>query len=526
MINSELTETQVEGVGKINDLNRFLICFGTGVGKTLTGLAGFVKRKEEEFHLKLVVLCPKTAVTAWKSEIPKHTDLVFQVYTSGKTEEVKDGADVYIITYTSIKKNVKFVAEIFKENEIMLILDECHSIKNPKTVITKNCSVLREYSKCCYGFSATPLLNKIEDLFYIVNFFFPGFFSDLEAYLSYFTIRRKRMIRNTQKNNLFMGSEKDRCCPICQHRVMVYDRVVFCTGCKKKWGRFRVPILEIVDYQRLDELKESLKDIMLTSYVEMDIRFHYKEVDFNINEELLYLKAAEGLLEETKQRGFAQRLPDLQLVVDNAVKVSREDNVDYSRISGKERELIETAVSVASRNEPCLVYTTLRKSQHRLIQLLKQVPVFSRVLTLNGDTSTDERGEIAKTLGNSDVVVMTDAGVESINLQASRTIIFYDLPFPVKSFIQAVGRIARMDSKFDYQDVFIIMVKGTIDEYKSQLIKHHSEKITTILEGNANLEKVAIAPTLLDIAAFRKDLLWKTKRIKEIEAEIKQSVAF
>jgi hypothetical protein len=86
--------------------------------------------------------------------------------------------------------------------------------------------------------------------------------------------------------------------------------------------------------------------------------------------------------------------------------------------------------------------------------------------------------------------------------------IFYDIPFSVLTFIQAVGRITRMDSKYSEQHIHIIEATGTIDSYKRLLINMNANLIETIFGGVETLpvEMLRIDKSLQGV--LKKKLLW------------------
>ena len=83
------------------------------------------------------------------------------------------------------------------------------------------------------------------------------------------------------------------------------------------------------------------------------------------------------------------------------------------------------------------------------------------------------------------IVLLTQAGTESINLQKANTVIFYDIPFAIQTFIQMVGRVTRMDSKYDHQDIYLIEAEGTSDTYRRILLQMNGQLINQIF-GKVN----------------------------------------
>ena len=97
-------------------------------------------------------------------------------------------------------------------------------------------------------------------------------------------------------------------------------------------------------------------------------------------------------------------------------------------------------------------------------------------------------------------------------MQAINNVIFYNTPFALGWFIQCVGRVARMDSKYDQQNIFILEASDTIDTYKRLLVQDHSELIRIIFGKEGNLPDIGKLDK--DVMKkyrtyFKRKLLWK-----------------
>ena len=97
--------------------------------------------------------------------------------------------------------------------------------------------------------------------------------------------------------------------------------------------------------------------------------------------------------------------------------------------------------------------------------------------------------------------------------------IFYDTPFSCLTFIQAVGRVTRMDSKFNEQHIHLIGNTGTIDDYKKALIQINGSLIQAIF---GNMETLPLNLTNTDrtlISQLKQKLLWCSRQGRLISKE-------
>ena len=117
-------------------------------------------------------------------------------------------------------------------------------------------------------------------------------------------------------------------------------------------------------------------------------------------------------------------------------------------------------------------------------------------------------------VGPGSCVVMTRAGAQSLNLQALNNVIVYDIPFSLGVFIQVVGRVTRLNTKYDQFNVYFIEVDGTIDSYKRMLIQDRMNVIEALFGGD---DTIPIDVKELDrtfIREIRRDFLWSLNELK------------
>ena len=85
------------------------------------------------------------------------------------------------------------------------------------------------------------------------------------------------------------------------------------------------------------------------------------------------------------------------------------------------------------------------------------------------------------------VCIITDAGSASLNLQFTNELILYNMPIPVGKFIQVLGRIVRLGSKYDQFNISLILTNDTIDYYKYQYVMSYKETYSQIFSSNLQM---------------------------------------
>ncbi len=450
---------------------RFIVADVTGKGKTFGSLAAFDALLGTSPGLHLLVLVTKSAVAPWRKDLSNGTSFSFLEFTSVTPEHTSLGHDVSVMTYSSMKRHGDFLVELFDKKRVVLVADEFHRAANPDTNIGHVVRYLGAHSEFVWGLTATPLGNHLEALYHLVHIVKPDHFGTLTEFMTRYCVRKL---------------------------VKIYTKA----GPRMAW--------DIKGYRNMDELATKLKEVMIRRNLEVNVKFQRHTVtptDFEMSN---YYLAASGTLGGT-DRDFAARLPDLQVTVNNAVDADRKPNL-RDLLSTKEERLISLVTPLTGGGRCVVVFTSSLFTVRRLMLILK--PYVSRILTITGASTEGERYVVSGKFGPGDVLVMSPAGGESLNLQAAGDLIFYDLPFDLRQFTQVAGRVARLDSQHPIITLHLLEASGTIDTYKAACILNNAALFQKILSGTCTLPKVLGKISKDAIARLRKDLLWKTKELR------------
>jgi len=235
-----------------------------------------------------------------------------------------------------------------------------------------------------------------------------------------------------------------------------------------------------------------------------NLEFIYREVELSEQDRVLYKTTADRL-NKSKETASAI-LHDLQRVVSNTL-----DNTDTNTISNKELQTFKDAVEIINRDESVLIYFTYLDTLDRVETILKKLQKdlgIKRISRITGAVDAKTRQQISKTLDRREVVLITSAGTESIDLQMANNIIFHEIPFPVKEFIQAIGRITRVNTIHDIQRVYLPEAVGTIDTYKRKRIEKNINIIKSVVGGGNTLPIETIDLYIEDRDTMKDKYLW------------------
>lgn len=141
------------------------------------------KRLKSISSLALIV-CPASLCLHWKEEFSKHFDcnpFLRPMVLDGQSfsepaQKFLPSFNILIVSYESLKKNIKWFQEVIWE---CIILDEAHLIRNPKSNVAQAIFSLKSWNRL--ALTGTPIQNKVYiPLFKLILSSFKFIFSSLD----------------------------------------------------------------------------------------------------------------------------------------------------------------------------------------------------------------------------------------------------------------------------------------------------------------------------------------------------------
>ena len=506
-MNFELSELQKESIKKMQGMSACILALSPGCGKTITCLWHVKYDLLKDNNDKCILFIPKSARAAFKKELSTKMEIPESEYifvTAGKTFKYEDlSSRRYIIVENSVaNKYVEDLVALASTNTCHLVIDEAHSLQNPKSVFASAAWEVRCYCKKIIAMTATPLLNDIEGLFNVLHFVYPRVFQSWFKFRARYCITQERVIRM-----------KNRFGAVIQRKI-----------------------IEITGFQNMEELNGILDKLIIKGCIHYNVNFNFLDCDIDKECEKLYAMAAKGFFdilyhpEKVKKKSkkkdddlsnpaddakdFGARLHDLQRVVDFG---STEPSPDI--ISNKMKLMMQTVHDIMSRNESVLIYFEYTESLELAEKILlqhKDSIGFKSIYKLTGAEKEDQRAKIEANLGLKEIVLCSQAASQSRNLQRANNIVLWNVPWSCGRLIQVIGRVCRMDSTYNHQNIYFISVNNTVDEYKIELFKRRISLIKVLLGAESistlnSSECCYIDVDYSDVKELKKYMLWKRK---------------
>lgn len=483
-----LTHEQNEAVEFMIKRTACINACQTGLGKTYSTLTAMVHLLSQHKDLVAVIVVPPKALKVFRKEL--HQKLKVTYSEMSRQQVTNSNSRIILMSQTSLSDYTQRLQELRKSGyKLMMILDEAHICQGEDNTFTTLIRTIRHMFCIFWMLTATPLGNDVWGLYNLMYLVNPNIFISKEMFTrTYFKTERRRV------------KQYD---PRIKRYVFPWEDV-------------------IIGYKDIEQLKNDIKDYVIIRQKHYNLEFIYHKTPITQTEEQNYIKASAGLARKTSLKNFAVRVNDLQQVIDN---VSKEYG-DSNTLASKERLYVQTLIQEIN-DHGIIVYAEQYETIQRLETLTKMLKAkgypIRNIYKITGGQDFKERAKVEDTLGRSDVVLITQAGTESINLQAADTIFLYNIPFSVKVLIQLVGRVTRVDTKYPRQYIHFLEAQCTIDTYKRLLISQHGGVINKIF---GEIETLPVELTIEDekiVQKLRNKLLWTfTSRRLPTEEEIEQ----
>lgn len=437
---------------------------------------------------KILVICPISAFGPWHDEYvscfgeePSVQRISGEVEKNEKSSYFYSSncAELTLISYHSTINLTKSINYFLRNNNVLMILDEAHKIKNTNGgIIAKTILDLCVNAKARFVLTGTPVPNSYGDLYNIFKFIWPN--KDILKY----TINQLENMTSAE-NDVRVNSLIDSIKPFyirirkkdldnmpipiehspiliqqSDNQKIIYDFI------------FRRFAHEIDDYKLLD-IKKSLMKAKLIRL--MQAASNPALLSKPINEYMFN----EGILDEEIDNGNVM----------NLIKHYYETEVPPKFVA-----CMSKIIEILERNEKVVVWTTFVENLNKFSEYLNNNGISN--LTIYGETPIEKtseevvtREEIINQFKKSSIinVLITNpfAVSESISLHKQcHNAIYFERTFNAAHFMQSKDRIHRYGlKKDDVINYYYLVTEGTIDEKVHEILLKKVTRMTEIIES-------------------------------------------
>lgn len=184
-----LHDYQVEGYIWLQRLYNIrvggLLADEMGLGKTVQVIAFMALLLEQNILAPAIIVCPRTLVKNWKSELARFLPRARVYEHIGpyrvRTVEFFQNWDVVITSYETLVSDELILGQV---DWTVCVCDEAQKIKNFTTAAARVCKALK--ARLRLALTGTPVENSLGDLWSIVDFVQPGLLGSYQEFRNRF----------------------------------------------------------------------------------------------------------------------------------------------------------------------------------------------------------------------------------------------------------------------------------------------------------------------------------------------------
>ncbi|MFN7251172.1 MAG: DEAD/DEAH box helicase [Anaerobacillus sp.] len=469
----------------IEEMNgKAILADEVGLGKTIE--AGLILKEYMIRGLvkKALILVPASLVSQWAQEL--NQKFFIPAIPQRKTY-VWEQCDVVVASIDTAKRNPHRDI-VLAQNYDLIIIDEAHKLKNKKT---KNYEFIQNLKKkFCLLLTATPVQNKLEEIFNLVSLLKPGHLGDEATFDDNFR-SNSRSPKNDEKLRELVN------------KVMVRNRRED-TGIE--WTKRIVETITIPFSKEEQELYDAVTALREVGTNEENsiIKNHFslltlqREVCSSREAAFLTLKNMTEKLTNT---------PEIAETIKNIFK--KIEQVTRNSKAEKALELIQKI------DDKVIIFTEYRATQLYLQWFFNQHGISS--VPFRGGFKRGKKDWMKQLFKDrAQVLIATEAGGEGINLQFCHHIINYDLPWNPMRIEQRIGRIHRLGQEKDVH-IYNFATENTVEQHILTLLY---DKIRLFERVIGELDDILSRLELDNIEDHISDILIQSKSQGEMRVKM------
>jgi superfamily II DNA or RNA helicase len=459
-INAKLFPYQIEGAAFLAANGRALLADDMGLGKTLQAIVAAYWLHKQAGVAKVLIICPASLKSQWAREIEKFTGMSSQVIQGNAAQRLpqyRRDSLFMIANYEIIQRDLEVINQELHPD--LIILDEAQRIKNWRTKIASSIKLL--HSRYAFVLSGTPLENRLEDLYSLMQVVDPLLLGPLWRYMADFHI----------------SDDKGK----------------------------------VLGYRNLTELRRLISPAMLRrnrsivsdqlparSNIQLDVSMSNRQRDLHDGA----MNAAGQLADIAKKRPLTPNeqnrlmsaLQQARMACDAAGLVDKE-----TEGSPKLDELRQLLTEQCIENgHKVVVFSQWRGMTDMVAKLTDELNIGS--VHLHGGVPTAKRGELIERFSQNDdvaVFISTDAGGTGLNLQSASVLINMDVPWNPAVLEQRNARIHRLGQNQKVQ-IILMVASNSYEEKVLALLNNKQTLFDNVVASDASEDVVGVTRKTLD----------------------------
>jgi ERCC4-related helicase len=441
---------QQEGMLHLAFTGRALLADEMGLGKTVQAVAACELLRRTLGIRRVLVISPASLKGEWEEQIAKFTDLTTQIIQGPRARRLRQYDEptfFNLANYEQIRPDVEEINATLAPD--VIILDEAQRIKNWQTKTAM--SVKRLSSPYAFVLTGTPVENRIDEIYSIVQFLNPQLFGPLFRF----------------NRDFYQLDEKGRA----------------------------------IGYKNLDQLHERLQAVMLrrrkedvegqlpgrtinTYFVPMHKEQTLRYGEYESKAARLAAMARKRPLKKEEMEQLQRHLACMRMLCDTPYILDQD-----CRISPKLKELGNILQEITEDGDHKII---IFSEWERMLQLVREQAEemgLGYALHTGKIPQPKRRDEIRRFKNNSEcrLFLSTDSGATGLNLQVADVVINLDMPWNPAKLEQRIARAWRKHQKRPVQ-VINLVSEHSIEHRMLSLLEQKRSLAEGVVDGKGKNE--------------------------------------
>jgi len=477
LLDAELLPYQLDGIAFSAGVGRAVLADDMGLGKTIQGIGVAELLSRHAPISKVLVICPASLKSQWLIEIKRFSTRSCQLVLGSAKERPAQYDSDNFFTLCNYEQVLRDFLSIERVKWDLIILDEGQRIKNWEAKTSRVIKALK--SPFALVLSGTPLENRIDDLFSVVEFI-----DDRRLGPAFRFFNRHKVV--DEKGKLLGYKNLDELRAKLKPFLLRRTR----KGVIKELPPRTTRILRIPPTEEQLDLQKGHRQIIQTIIQKK----YLTEMDLlRLQKALLMCRmcANSTFLVDKHPPGYSSKLEELNQLLDKLMAEEDRKIVLFSEWTTM-LNLIEPLLEEQKLNYVRLDGSVPQKKRQGLMHQFQKDPACKLFIT-------------------------TNAGSTGLNLQAANTVINIDLPWNPAVLEQRISRAHRMGQKRPVQ-VFLLVTKDTLEENLLATLSAKHELSLAVLDPESDTVQVDMAAGMEELKRRLEILLGEKPAAAEDES--------
>lgn len=545
---------------------RLLIADEVGLGKTIESIYIWKELQAREDARCLLIVCPAMLCEKWQRDLQERFSIPAEIVDAKQlTKKLQNRTNTqafkYIVSFEAIRAPRNYgdlsdtrvrsvLARLLDENKAinegflfdLVIIDEAHYLRNPKTANNRLGRLLRETSNHFLLLTATPVQISNDNLYQILRLIDPDEFYDSQLFQERIAanvpiIDAIRCLRNQPPDLSVAVSSINSAC---KSSYFKDDNVL--KSIQEELENVAITPERRIELSKLLENRSLLSQYMVRSRKREVLEKKAQRepqvltVNFSEFEREIYNRVTNNLWENreeesgapqfaiiTRQRQMASSLfaaletwhsnevfdelfwEDLGLFqTPESDNIANENSIGKSLVAVDLQKLesvdtkyrkLESFLSNQlndNKSEKFIIFAYFRRTLEYLQRRLNNDGISTTLILGGMGNKSFECIEEFRQKNGPSVLLSSEIGSEGIDLQFCRFLVNYDLPWNPMRVEQRIGRLDRLGQKADKISIINFVVEETIED---KILMRLYDRIKIFQESIGDLEHILGNPT-------------------------------